>query len=142
MENQVKTLDDVAADRWRISIWLTAIMMVIYFGFILLIAYNKPLLATPVVSGLSLGILLGALTIVTVWVLTYIYVHWANTTYDLHVAELQAGLRNTGNGSNPNPDLATHLTTDASGSTDASMEDVFTENKGINGTEHEREDDA
>lgn len=102
MTNRAKTLDDVADDRWRISIWLTAIMMVIYFGFILLIAYNKPLLGTPVVSGLSLGILLGALTIVAVWVLTYIYVHWANTTYDPHVAELQAKLRNSANGLNGN----------------------------------------
>ncbi len=93
MTNRAKTLDDVANDRWRISIFLTAIMMVIYFGFILLIAYNKTLLATSVVPGLSLGILLGALTIVAVWVLTYIYVNWANNTYDLHVAELQAKLR-------------------------------------------------
>jgi len=97
MSNQAKTLDDVAADRWRISMWLTAIMMFIYFGFILLIAYNKPLLGTPIIPGLSLGILLGALTIIAVWVLTYIYVHWANTTYDLHVAELQADLLRTSN---------------------------------------------
>lgn len=128
MENRAKTLDDVAADRWRISIWLTAIMMVIYFGFILLIAYNKPLLATLVTSGLSLGILLGALTIVAVWVLTYIYVHWANTTYDRHVAELQLGLRNSANGNNENGYL-----------TD---EQPFTEDAGINGNEHEREGDA
>ncbi|MEE3719158.1 DUF485 domain-containing protein [Tumidithrix elongata RA019] len=94
MENRAKTLDDVASDRWRISMWLTAIMMVIYFGFILLIAYDKSLLATPIVPGLSLGILLGALTIAAVWLLTYVYVTWANNVYDVHVAELQAGLRN------------------------------------------------
>lgn len=130
MENRAKTLDDVAADRWRISIWLTAIMMVIYFGFILLIAYNKPLLATPVVSGLSLGILLGALTIVAVWVLTYIYVHWANTTYDLHVAELQAKLRNSANGNEGNENV--YLTN----------EQTFTGDAGINGNEQDREGDA
>jgi len=132
MENRAKTLDDVAADRWRISILLTAIMMVIYFGFILLIAYNKPLLATLVTSGLSLGILLGALTIVAVWVLTYIYVHWANNTYDRHVAELQASLRNEANG-NENGYLADEQ---------SFAEQPFTEDTGINGNEHDREGDA
>ena len=36
-------------------------MTVIYVGFILLIAFNKPLLGTVLVPGLSLGILLGVL---------------------------------------------------------------------------------
>ena len=40
------------------------------------------LLATIVVPGLSLGILLGALVIVFAWVLTWTYVRWANTHYD------------------------------------------------------------
>ena len=57
-------------------------MMVVYFGFILLVAFDKPLLGTPVVAGLSLGMLLGALVIVTAWVLMWIYVRWANTHYD------------------------------------------------------------
>ena len=57
-------------------------MMVLYFGFILLVAYDKPLLGRLVVPGLSLGILLGALVIVAAWVLIWIYVRWANTHYD------------------------------------------------------------
>ena len=48
----------------------------------LLVAYAKPLLATIVVPGLSLGILLGALVIVAAWVLIWIYVRWANAHYD------------------------------------------------------------
>jgi hypothetical protein len=39
-------------------------MMAIYFGFILLVAWAKPLLGRQLVPGLSLGILLGALVIV------------------------------------------------------------------------------
>ena len=54
---QLKALDDA---RWRIAVALTIAMMVLYFGFILLVAYAKPLLARIVVPGLSLGILLGA----------------------------------------------------------------------------------
>ena len=39
-------------------------MVLLYFGFILLVAYGRPLLAIQVVPGLTLGILLGALVIV------------------------------------------------------------------------------
>jgi uncharacterized membrane protein (DUF485 family) len=38
--------------------------------------------------GLSLGILLGALVIVVSWILTWIYVRWANTVYDAQVRAL------------------------------------------------------
>jgi len=76
------TLEAVSAARWRIAVSLTIAMMVAYFGFILLVAFNKPLLGTPVARGLSLGILLGALVIVVAWVLTWIYIRWANTHYD------------------------------------------------------------
>ena len=72
----------VAAARWRVAIALTAVMMAAYFGFILLVAFQKPLLETQIVSGLSVGMLLGALVIVTAWVLTWIYVRWANRHYD------------------------------------------------------------
>jgi uncharacterized membrane protein (DUF485 family) len=76
------TLEAVSAARWRIAVSLTVAMMVAYFGFILLVAFNKPLLSTPVARGLSLGILLGALVIVVAWVLTWVYIRWANTHYD------------------------------------------------------------
>ena len=75
-------LEALAAARWRIAMALTVAMMVIYFGFILLVAFNKPLLGTQVVSGLSVGILLGVLVIVAAWALTWLYVRWANTHYD------------------------------------------------------------
>ena len=75
-------LKAVSAARWRMAILLTTIMMVVYFGFILLVAFNKPLLGTPLVAGLSLGMLLGVLVIATAWALTWLYVRWANTHYD------------------------------------------------------------
>ena len=76
------TLEAVSAARWRIALSLTIAMMAAYFGFILPGAYNKPLLATRVTTGLSLGILLGALVIVVAWALTWIYIAWANAHYD------------------------------------------------------------
>lgn len=76
------------ASRWRIAIALTVAMMILYFGFILLVAYNKPLLTGLVVPGLSLGVLLGALLIAAAWVLIWVYVRWANTHYDAAVSAL------------------------------------------------------
>lgn len=83
-------LKDVSAARWRIATALTAAMMVTYFGFILLVAFNKPLLGTIVVPGLSIGILLGAAVIVVAWVLTWYYVRWANTHYDSALERLRS----------------------------------------------------
>jgi uncharacterized membrane protein (DUF485 family) len=83
------TLEAVSAARWRIAIALTVAMMVAYFGFILLVAFNKPLLGTLLAPGLSLGMLLGALVIVVAWVLTWIYVRWANKHYDASVEGLR-----------------------------------------------------
>jgi uncharacterized membrane protein (DUF485 family) len=78
--------------RWRVAIWLTLAMMAVYFGFILLVAYRKPLLTSVIVPGLSVGILLGALVIVAAWVAIWVYVRWANTHYDARIAALKARL--------------------------------------------------
>jgi uncharacterized membrane protein (DUF485 family) len=78
----------LAARRWRIALALTAAMLAVYFGFILLIAFAKPLMATPLSGGLTLGILLGVCVIAAAWVLTFVYVHWANGRYDTALAAL------------------------------------------------------
>ena len=79
----------LAATRWRIAISLTVAMVAIYFGFILLIAYDKPLMGRLIAPGLSVGVLLGALVIVASWVLTWVYVRWANRRYDAGLRDLQ-----------------------------------------------------
>lgn len=77
----------VAAARWKVAIALTGAMIVLYFGFVMLIAFDKPLLGRLLAPGLSLGIVLGAGVIVCSWLLTWVYVRWANTRYD---ADLRA----------------------------------------------------
>jgi uncharacterized membrane protein (DUF485 family) len=84
--DELKALDGA---RWRVAVWLTAAMMVVYFGFILLVAYDKPLLTRLVVPGLSVGIFLGALVIVAAWVFIWIYVRWANNHYDAKIEALK-----------------------------------------------------
>ncbi|WP_291296033.1 DUF485 domain-containing protein [Elioraea sp.] len=73
--------------RLKVAAVLTACMVVAYFGFVGLVAFAKPAMGTLIVPGLSVGILLGALVIVSAWVLTFIYVRWANGTYDRRVAD-------------------------------------------------------
>jgi uncharacterized membrane protein (DUF485 family) len=78
--------------RWSVSILLTGLLFVLYYGYILLIAYDKPLLATRVGTHATLGILLGVLTIVGSWALTVVYVIWANTCYDREVESIKRDL--------------------------------------------------
>lgn len=63
-------------------------MIVIYFGFIVLIAFAKDMLGRTITPGLSWGILLGALVIVASWLLTWFYVHWSNTNYDAQLRDI------------------------------------------------------
>ena len=79
----------MSAARWRVALSLTIAMMVVYFGFILLVAFDKPLLARVLAPGLSLGMLIGVLVIAAAWVLTWVYIHWANTHYDRHLSGLK-----------------------------------------------------
>ena len=84
---------DLARRRWRVAITLTIAMVALYFGFILLVAFNKPLLGRLITPGLSLGVLLGALVIVLSWIMTWIYVRWANKHYDKAMHEMREGMR-------------------------------------------------
>jgi uncharacterized membrane protein (DUF485 family) len=79
----------LAARRGRLALALTAAVMTVYFGFILLVAFAKPLLATLVAPGLSFGIALGAAVIVISWVLTLVYVRWTNRHYDAALSRLR-----------------------------------------------------
>jgi uncharacterized membrane protein (DUF485 family) len=82
-------LDALASRRLRVGLGLTGIMLVVYFGFILLIAFDKQALGQLVVPGLSLGMLLGVIVILATWVLTWIYVGWANRVYEPAVRRLR-----------------------------------------------------
>jgi uncharacterized membrane protein (DUF485 family) len=75
-------LEALAARRLRVSVVLTVLIVIVYFGFILLIAFGKETLGQILVPGLSLGILLGVVVILATWILTWIYVAWANRRYE------------------------------------------------------------
>jgi uncharacterized membrane protein (DUF485 family) len=75
-------LEALAARRLRVALWLTGAMLIIYFGFILLVAFAKGFLGRSIADGLSVGILLGVLVILATWIVTWIYVRWANRHYE------------------------------------------------------------
>jgi uncharacterized membrane protein (DUF485 family) len=69
--------------RTRFGWTLTALMMIVYYGFILLIAFDKELLASRIGNGvMTLGIPIGLFVIVFTVVLTGIYVWRANKQFD------------------------------------------------------------
>jgi uncharacterized membrane protein (DUF485 family) len=70
--------------RSRLAWTLSAIMAAAYFGFILTVAFAPGFLAEPIGSGTAtLGIPLGIGVILSAFVLTGLYVHRANTDFDV-----------------------------------------------------------
>jgi len=78
--------EELARARRRMALTLTAVMLVVYFGFIALVAWGKETMGREVVDGLSVGILLGVITILAVFGLTLFYARWANS-HELDVDE-------------------------------------------------------
>ena len=87
------TLDRVTANpkfhefiamRSRYSIIMAIISAAAYYGFILLVAYDKEFLATKLGAGMttSLGVPIGVGVIVFTILLTWIYVRRANSEFD------------------------------------------------------------
>ena len=89
MTDRPSELHALSAQRSRVAMILTVLMLIIYFGFIALVAFGKGFLAGLITDGLSIGILLGALVIVGAWILTYVYARWANSTYDPAIERLR-----------------------------------------------------
>jgi uncharacterized membrane protein (DUF485 family) len=80
----------LVAGRWRVSLALTGLLFLLYYGYIILIATNRQLVSRTVSGSTTAGILIAAGVIVGAWVLTAAYVVWANRRYDPAVAELRA----------------------------------------------------
>ena len=70
-------------DRTLFGWLLSAAMLIVYYGFILLIAFNKELLSMPIGDGATTaGIPIGLFVIVFTVIITGIYVRHANRKYD------------------------------------------------------------
>jgi uncharacterized membrane protein (DUF485 family) len=74
---------ELKAKRTRFGWWLTLAMMVVYYGFILLVAFNKSFLSQRLGEGvMTVGIPIGFGVIVFTVVITAYYVNRANSEFD------------------------------------------------------------
>ena len=81
------------ARRWRVSLVLSALLFILYYGYIVLIAARPEILSRRIGEVTTVGIPVGAAVIVGAWALTAAYVIWANRHYDPEVNRLRARLR-------------------------------------------------
>jgi len=80
---------ELKAKRTSFGWWLTLAMMVVYYGFILLVAFDKEFLAQRIGSGvMTIGIPIGFGVIVFTIVITAIYVKRANREFDELTADI------------------------------------------------------
>lgn len=94
--NQFKTrgakvqeeIRSLARARWRVAVALSLAVFVMYFGFILAVAFAREAMGTEITIGLTWGIVLGALVIVGAWLTTWVYVAWANRHFDGRRSEI------------------------------------------------------
>lgn len=80
---------ELTSKRNSFGVFLTILMLVVYYGYIALIAFNKPFLAQPVGAGVTtIGIPIGMGVIIFTIVITGIYVQRANSEYDALTAQI------------------------------------------------------
>jgi uncharacterized membrane protein (DUF485 family) len=68
---------------------MSLLMLLVYFSFLITIAFNKPFFAQKLSGQLTLGIVWGLGIIFFAWFMTGVYVRWANSSYDKTVEELK-----------------------------------------------------
>ena len=80
---------ELQSKRNRLAVILTILMLVVYYGYIALIAFDKEFLAQPIGAGVTtLGIPIGFGVIVFTVLITGIYVRRANNEYDALTREI------------------------------------------------------
>ena len=84
---------ELKAKRTSLGWWLTLAGMLSYYGFILLVAFNKPLLAQKLGSGvMTVGMPLGVAVIVFTIIITWIYIRRANSEFDSLTEKIVKGV--------------------------------------------------
>lgn len=83
----------LVATKASVSTILSVIMLGVYFGFVLVLAFDQGLLARTLGPGMSVGLPVGLGVILLAWLLTGVYVFWANDKYDSAVNAIRENLR-------------------------------------------------
>lgn len=83
IRNNVR-FQELVRQRSKLSWTLAALILIVYYSFILVIAFAPAMLGVPVSPNATMtwGIVIGLGVILFTFVITGIYVHRANTVYD------------------------------------------------------------
>ena len=88
IQNHPKYLE-LRSKRNTLGVTLTILMLVVYYGYIALIAFDKSFLAQPIGAGVtSLGIPIGMGVIIFTIAITGLYVRRANGEFDALTQEI------------------------------------------------------
>jgi uncharacterized membrane protein (DUF485 family) len=79
--------------RWRVSMVMLVLLFLSYYGYVLVVAGNKEFVSQKIDGVTTLAIPMGVAVIVFAWLLTAIYVAWANKSYDPEVERLRNEIR-------------------------------------------------
>ncbi len=77
--------------RGRLGWTLTAAILIVYFGFVFMVAFAPGLMATPVFGSMTLGFPLGLFVILFAIAITGFYVQRANAVFDVLTARIVGG---------------------------------------------------
>jgi uncharacterized membrane protein (DUF485 family) len=84
---------ELKAKRSSFGWWLSLAGMLAYYGFILLVAFDKPLLAQRIGGGvMTVGMPLGVAVIVFTIIITWIYIRRANSEFDSLTEQIVKGV--------------------------------------------------
>jgi uncharacterized membrane protein (DUF485 family) len=83
----------LVAKRWTVSTVLLILLFVTYYGYVLLIPYAKEFMVAKVGTTVTRAIPIGLAVIVISFILTWVYVGWANQSYDPEVDRLKSQLK-------------------------------------------------
>ena len=84
---------ELKAKRSTFGWWLSLAGMVAYYGFILLVAFDKPLLAQKIGGGvMTLGMPIGVAVIVFTIIITWVYIRRANSEFDSLTEQIVKGV--------------------------------------------------
>lgn len=89
---QSQAFKNLVKNRWSISLTFTFLMLFVYIGFLMVVAYYKESLKMPIGDSLNLAIIVGLGIIIFSWLITGVYVYWANNYYDAAVKEIKKDL--------------------------------------------------
>jgi uncharacterized membrane protein (DUF485 family) len=89
---------ELVSSRSRYAWTLSILMLLVYYSFIMTIAFKPELLAVPLSDGsvISVGIPVGIAIILFSFFITGLYVYRANHTYDVLLDELKNDLEKQG----------------------------------------------